>query len=143
MSKTKKILVLIILILAVAQLIPHKREAVEINPEMVFQTDNAEVRSILKKACYNCHSNETEYPWYANIVPVSFFLDNHIKEGREHLNFSEWETNSIADRKQLAKDLVKVVEKKEMPMLTYWIIHWEAKISIEERQVLVEYFKSI
>lgn len=143
MSKTRKILVPIILILGVIQFIPHEREAVEINAETSFETENMDVDAILRKACYDCHSNETVYPWYAAVAPISFWLDGHVDNAREHLNFSEWNSYPIEDQKHIAKDLVKIVEKKEMPMLFYWLVHWEAKITDQERQVLVDYFESI
>jgi len=127
--------------LGIAQFIPHKWQAVEVNLSKVFTTKNTEVDAILRKACYDCHSNETEYPWYGDVVPVFFFLQNHIQEGRERLNFSVWKNYPPADQKQLEKDIVKVVQEKEMPMLTYWIIHWEAKITEEERKALVAYFE--
>jgi hypothetical protein len=143
MSKSRKILVPIILVLGFIQFIPHEQDAVETNPAMVFQTDNIEVQNILEKACMDCHSNTTEYPWYANITPVNFWLNGHIKEGRDHLNFSEWNSYPIEDQRHLAKEAAEIVEKKEMPMLFYWLIHWDAKLKPEERQTLVDYFNSI
>lgn len=91
----------------------------------------------------DCHSNATIYPWYANVVPVNYFLDNHIKEGREHLNFSEWKSYPLEDQKHASKEIVEVVEEKEMPMLFYWLIHWNAKLTDAERETLVAYFKAI
>ncbi|MFM1875589.1 MAG: hypothetical protein RL266_1326, partial [Bacteroidota bacterium] len=90
MSKTRKILVPIVLVLGLIQFIPHERTTVSVDPSAAFKTTDVELKNILNKACMDCHSNETKYPWYANVVPVNYFLDNHIKEGREHLNFSEW-----------------------------------------------------
>lgn len=143
MSKTIRILVLIILVLGVIQFIPHKRkESVSVDASAKFTTENTEVRSILDKACMDCHSNESEYPWYADIVPVNYFLDNHIEEGREHLNFSEWNTLPTKDREHALEEIVEMVEEKEMPMLSYWLVHWEAKLTDAERATLVDYFKS-
>jgi len=144
MSKTRKILVPIVLILGLIQFIPHEREeTVAVDASAKFTTENTEVQNILDKACMDCHSNESKYPWYANVVPVNYFLDNHIEEGREHLNFSEWNTLPLEDRNHSIEEIVEMVEKKEMPMLTYWIIHWDAKLTDAERATLVEYFKSI
>jgi len=108
-----------------------------------FKTDNIEVQNILEKACMDCHSNETKYPWYADVVPINYFLDNHIAEGREHLNFSEWNVLPPKDREHALEEIVEMVEKKEMPMLTYWLIHWEAKLTDAERATLVDYFKGL
>jgi hypothetical protein len=140
MSKTRKILVPIVLILGLIQFIPSKRAIVEVNPVDSFKTDNAEVKSILDKACMDCHSFESKYPWYAHVVPVSTFLDNHINEGREHLNFSEWNTYPTADRNEIIGEIIEVVNEKEMPLLSYWLIHWDAKLTDAERKTLVDYF---
>lgn len=143
MSKTRKILVPIVLILGLIQFIPFERESVTIDETAKFTTDNIEVQNILDKACMDCHSNETNYPWYANVVPVNYWLQNHVIEGCEHLNFSEWNSYPLEDQKHAAKEIVEVVEEKEMPMLFYWLIHWEAKLTDAERTTLVEYFKSL
>lgn len=141
MSKTRKILVPIVLVLGLIQFIPHNRDVVSVEPTASFKTTNAEVKSILDKACMDCHSYETTYPWYANVVPVNYFLDNHIKEGREHLNFSEWNVSPAGDQRHMAEEIVEVVSEKEMPMLTYWLVHWDAKLTDAERKVLTDYFK--
>jgi len=141
MSKAKKIIVPIVLILGVIQFIPHEREYITINTAADFRPENAtEVMSILKTACYDCHSYETQYPWYANVVPLNYWLDNHVKEGREHLNFSEWNTYPVRDQQHAAEETVEVVAEKEMPMLFYWLIHWDAKLTDAQRQTLVDYF---
>ncbi|MFT6210696.1 MAG: hypothetical protein ACJAYA_001124 [Bacteroidia bacterium] len=143
MSKTRKILVPIVLILGVIQFIPHERETIVIDESAKFTTDNIEVQNILEKACMDCHSSQTTYPWYANITPVNYWLEGHVKEGNEHLNFSEWNSYTLEDQKHVAKEIVEVVGKKEMPMLFYWLIHWDAKLTDAERETLVTYFKSI
>lgn len=140
MSKSKIILLVVILILAAIQFIPHERELVTINTAHDFRTDNTELKNILRKACYDCHSFETNYPWYANVVPVNYWLNNHINEGREHLNFSEWNAYPAGDQKHSAKEIVEVVEEKEMPMLSYWIVHWDAKLTDAERKVIIDAF---
>ena len=143
MSKTKIFFILIVLIIGAIQFIPSERIEVETIPEMVLKTDNIEVQNILSKACMDCHSNETEYPWYASVAPVSFFVNGHIKEGRGELNFSEWNSYPAEDQRHLAKEAAEIVEKKEMPMLFYWLIHWDAKLTPEERQTLVDYFNTL
>lgn len=143
MSKTRKILVPIVLIVGLIQFIPHERKEVETDNSMAFQAVDIEVQNILNKACMDCHSNNTTYPWYANVVPVNYWIDGHIEHGREELNFSEWNSYPAGDQKHMAKEVVEVVEKKEMPMLFYWLVHWDAKLTDAEREKLVEYFKSI
>lgn len=143
MSKTRKILVPLILILGLIQFIPHEHPQATADASAAFTIDNADVQSILDKACMDCHSNNTTYPWYAEVTPVNMWIDGHIENGRDHLNFSEWNSLSVADRKHAVKEIVEVVEKKEMPMLFYWLIHWDAKLTDAERETLVTYFKSL
>ncbi|HAP69368.1 MAG TPA: cytochrome C [Flavobacteriales bacterium] len=143
MSKTRKVLIPVILILGLIQFIPHEIETVVVDETAKFTTDNIEVQSILDKACMDCHSSQTTYPWYGNITPVNYWLEGHVKEGREHLNFSEWNSYPLEDQKHVAKEIVEVVGKKEMPMLFYWLIHWDAKLTDAERTTLTEYFKTI
>ena len=143
MTKTHKILSPIILILGLIQFIPHEREITILDETAKFTTENIEVQNILTKACMDCHSNETIYPWYANVTPLNFWLEGHVKEGREHLNFSEWNSYPAEDKKHITKEIVEVVGKKEMPMLFYWLIHWEAKLTDAERETLIDYFSNI
>lgn len=143
MSKTRKILVPLILILGLIQFIPHEHPQATAEASAAFATDNAEVQSILDKACMDCHSNNTAYPWYAEVTPVNMWIDGHIEEGREHLNFSEWNSLSEEDRRHAIKETIEVVHEKEMPMLFYWLIHWDAKLTDAERETLVTYFKSL
>ncbi|MFM1875919.1 MAG: hypothetical protein RL266_1656, partial [Bacteroidota bacterium] len=130
----------IVLVLGLIQFIPHERTTVSVDPSAAFKTTDVELKNILNKACMDCHSNETQYPWYANVVPVNYFLDNHIKEGREHLNFSEWNIAPVGDQRHMAEEIVEVVSEKEMPMLSYWLVHWDAKLTDAERQVIVDAF---
>ena len=143
MSKTRKILVPVVLILGIIQFIPYDRKTDSTAASAKFTTDNIEVENILNKACMDCHSNETQYPWYASVTPINYWLDGHIEEGNEHLNFSEWNLYPLEDQKHVAEEIVEVVEKKEMPMLFYWLVHWDAKLTDAERETLVEYFKNI
>ncbi len=144
MTRIKKIIVLIIVLLGLAQFIPHEREDVNSDPSRTFAAESAdEVNAILRTACFDCHSNETQYPWYADLAPVSFWMDRHIEHAREKLNFSEWTSYPAEDRQQLSEKVVKMVGEKQMPLLSYWIVHWDAKISDEQRQTLIAYFEGI
>ncbi len=140
MSKTRKILVPIILILGLIQFIPNEHPQASADASDAFTTDNAEVQGILDKACMDCHSNNSTYPWYAEVTPVNMWIDGHIEHGREHLNFSDWNSLSSEDLNHAKEEIVEVVEKKEMPMLFYWLIHWDAKLTDAERETLVEFF---
>lgn len=143
MSKTRKILVPIVLILGIIQFIPHEHPTATADASDMIVVENAEVKSILDKACMDCHSDNTTYPWYAEITPVNMWIDGHIEHGREHLNYSEWNSLSEEDRRHAIKETIEVVHEKEMPMLFYWLIHWDAKLTDAERETLVDYFESI
>jgi hypothetical protein len=140
MSKTRKILVPIILVLGLIQFIPHNRKAVPVDSNAAFTTANVEVQNILDKACMDCHSNTSVYPWYSNVVPLNYWIDNHINEGRENLNFSEWNSYPLADRAEMIEEITEVINEKEMPLLSYWLIHWDAKLTDAERKTLVDFF---
>ncbi len=106
---------------------------------------NDTVKAILKKACNDCHSNNTTYPWYANIMPVGWFLSNHVTEGKHHLNFDEF-ANSLLKNKERAlhriDDIAETVENGEMPLTSYVLIHKNAKLSDVEKQALVQWAKN-
>lgn len=120
----------------------------KINPPVATEQDYltatpppAEIAKLIKVACYDCHSNETAYPWYTNIAPVSWWIENHIEHGREHLNFSVWTSYSEKKASHKLEECYEVLEQKEMPMLSYMVAHPDAWISAEERAALVNWFK--
>lgn len=96
----------------------------------------AEVDGIMKKACYDCHSNNTIYPWYSNIQPVGLWLNNHVNEGKGELNFDEFLTYSPKKAKHKLEEMVDVVKEGEMPLGSYTIIHKNADLTQEERVAL-------
>ena len=97
------------------------------------------VRTILKRSCYDCHSNTTDYPWYSKIQPSASFLKGHIDQGREHLNFSIWNTYDTKKKRHKLEEVVEQLESKFMPLPSYLWIHWDAKVSEEERKILIEW----
>lgn len=109
--------------------------------EYLFQTQAPkEIGNILKKACYDCHSFETNYPWYSNIAPFSWLVNNHIQEGREHLNFSEWKNYSPEKKISIQEECIKEIEKNKMPLQSYTFIHSEAKLSDTTKIQLKNWF---
>ncbi len=101
------------------------------------------VENILSVSCYNCHSNNTNYPWYSRVQPVGLYLENHIKKGKAELNFSEFGDYSIRKQKSKLKSMISQVEKDEMPLPAYTIIHRDARLSNDDKKVLVDYLISI
>lgn len=98
---------------------------------------------LLKNACYDCHSNETRYPDYASIAPISWSIKRHVNEGREHLNFSVWETYNPDLKKGMLKNAISSLEHRTMPINAYVNFHPEAQLSEAERQYLAKYFKEV
>ena len=127
----KRIIIALTAVVVGMQLIPVKRT----NPAVVSDFDGpSEVKAILKHSCYDCHSNETEWPWYSYVAPVSWIVAHDVKEGREHLNFSNWEP--LKDIIWIHQKICAEVSDGEMPLKAYLIAHPEAKISSEELAVL-------
>lgn len=109
---------------------------------IAYQTPQ-EVTQVLHKACYDCHSNNTKYPWYNNIQPVAMWLADHVKEGKEELNFSEFGSFTTKRKLKKLKEIVEEVEESEMPLESYTWIHNEAKLTAAERQLIVEWAKAL
>jgi hypothetical protein len=103
----------------------------------------AEVVQILDAACYDCHSNQTRYPWYSQIAPVSWWLANHINEGREHLNFSTYGNYSAGDQAEVLEESAEMIIKGKMPLKSYTWTHADARLSDAQRKLLVDWFNSL
>jgi hypothetical protein len=101
------------------------------------------VDAILTKACNDCHTNNTIYPWYASVQPVTWWLDDHIKEGKKHLNFDEYSTYSLRKQFHKMEEVVEQVKEKEMPLNSYTWVHGDAKLTDEERVTLTTWAQSV
>lgn len=97
------------------------------------------VKQILERSCYDCHSNLTRWPWYSNIAPVSWLVSYDVEEGRSHMNFSEWGTYNITDQISNLDDIVKEIKKGEMPLGKYLILHPDAKLSDAEKESIIKW----
>jgi hypothetical protein len=102
-----------------------------------------DVKIILGKACNDCHSNNTRYPWYSNIQPVDWWLTNHIKEGKAHLNFDEYTNRSLRYQYHKMEETVELVKKGEMPLDSYTWIHKDAILTEDEKSKLIGWAESI
>jgi mono/diheme cytochrome c family protein len=126
-----KIAIGLILTGAVLQLVPFGHE--HSNPAVIQEPrwDSPQTRALAKRACYNCHSNETAWPWYSSIAPVSWLTQRDVNHGRAHLNFSEWN-----DPMNQPDDVADQVASGNMPPWFYLPAHPEAKLTQEERAAL-------
>jgi hypothetical protein len=102
-----------------------------------------EVASILKTSCYDCHSNNTHYPWYSNFQPIAWWLADHIKEGKKELNFSEFASYRIAKQFRKLEEINSEVEEGEMPHESYTLIHGDAKLSPSQKENLINWASAI
>jgi Haem-binding domain len=104
----------------------------------------AEVATILKNACDDCHSNKTEYPWYAHVQPAAWWLANHVNDGKKHLNVSKFTNLKIAVQNHKFEEIVEMVEEKEMPLKSYtWMgLHSDANLTDAQRQTLTSWAKA-
>ena len=90
------------------------------------------IATMLKSACYDCHSDQPRYPWYASVAPISWKIGEHIEEGRDELNFSKWATYSAKRRDHKLEEMIEEVEEGKMPQPNYVRMHSEAKLTDEQ-----------
>jgi hypothetical protein len=98
-----------------------------------------DVAGIFKRSCYDCHSNETTWPWYSNVAPASWFLIDHVNHGREHMNFSDWARYNPKEAEELLEEMCEEVEKGAMPLSSYLILHPDAKLSDQDKQMICDW----
>jgi len=140
MSRILKILLAAGFALIAIQFIqPNQNKNNQVSAADILKTvsipDN--VQAILKTACYDCHSNNTVYPWYANIQPIGWLMANHIKEGKSELNFSEF--GSYSSRRQISKlnGIANSIRDDIMPLSSYKLMHKNAKLSTNQKTLII------
>ncbi len=141
----KKIIFWIAVVFLAIQLIPINRDnkAIDKNNNFVDINNTPEnVKSILKNACYDCHSNETKYPKYSYIAPISWAVKDHINEGREYLNFSEWGSYNKDLKQNAIEKTISTVRDLQMPLPSYIGYHPKANLTTEQRTILENYFSN-
>lgn len=142
----KYILLAIILIIVGLQFFPGLPENKTENPDLSIVISPAlpkDVDAILTKACNDCHSYSPNWPWYAHVAPVSFYIGDHVKEGREHFNLSEWGTYSPKRQKHKAKEAIEEIKEGGMPIESYLKLHPEARLTDDEKQTLIDFFNMV
>ena len=142
MNKKTLIVGAIIFALIIIQFIPQQKNNTPYEPKFDFialEQPPISVQLTLQNSCYDCHSNKTDYPWYAKVAPVSWWINHHIEEGKEHLNFSEWGNYEVKRANHKLEETFEEVEEGEMPLNSYTLIHGD--LSEEEKENLVTWFK--
>ena len=104
---------------------------------------SSEVESVLKTSCFDCHSNHTSYPFYAQVAPISFWINHHVEEGKEHLNFSDWNNYSIKKKLHKLDEIIEEIDEHEMPLGSYTLIHRDAKLKEESSKLLINWSKEL
>ena len=140
MTKRLKLVALaVVVLLAGSQLIQADRTNPPINPATTFEAvakPSAELTAVISRACYNCHSNNTDWPWYSRIAPISWFVADDVRGGRAHLNFSEWGSLRPEVARTRLQDACDEAQSGGMPLWQYRLIHLEAKLSAQDVKVL-------
>jgi len=122
-----------LVVLVGIQLIPVRRT----NPPVTGEISAPDpVMEVIRNSCYDCHSYETRWPWYSRVAPVSWRVASHVGEGREHLNFSQWQGMSADDRQEAMEDIWDEVQKGGMPLRDYLWMHPEAELTDPQKDAL-------
>jgi len=141
----RKIVIAVVIILVAIQFIPYEKNLSNDMEFDVFKSYNVpdNVQTILKNACNNCHTNQSTYPWYSNVEPVGYWLNDHIMDGKKDLNFSTFTKLPLVVQNHKLEEVVEMVEEKEMPLPsnTYLGLHPEAKLTDEDRKVIIDWAK--
>lgn len=138
-SRWPRIGVILVGLFLVIQLVPYGRA--HTNPPVKNEPvwDSPQTREIVRKACFDCHSNEVTWPWYSHVAPASWLVQRDVDHAREYLNFSEWGTHP---RHEEAEEIEEVIVKEEMPLPPYLLLHPEARLSEAEKTQLIEGMKA-
>ena len=102
----------------------------------------AKVSALLRSSCYDCHSNSTRYPWYTNVQPMGWFMADHIKNGKDKLNFDELSTYGPRKTNSKITQIIHQIQEQKMPLKSYTAIHSDAQLNQNERQILINFFNS-
>lgn len=146
MKILKKIAVFLLLIFVIAQFFGPEKNEGDLSSLVAFVEETKppeEVHKILKSTCFDCHSEDTKYPWYNNITPVNYWLAEHVKDGKKHLNFSEWASYSLKRKEHKIHELHEEVAEREMPLNSYTWAHAEANLTNEQIKEMVDWAKEV
>ena len=143
MKKLRRVLNWIVIVLVcafvVAQFWRPARTNPAIDPTQAMQAHlqvTPHVAGILDRSCQDCHSNATRWPWYTNVTPVSWFIVDHVNEGRKHLNFSEWGKLQPHQKEKKLQEICEEIEVGAMPLNTYTPLHPGSRLSPEDVKAL-------
>ncbi len=132
--------------LIVIQFFPITLNESDTVPQSDFMVENqvpATIKNRLQVSCYDCHSNNTDYPWYSKIQPAAWYLEDHIQEGKDELNFNEWAEYSDRRKNSKLRSIISQIEEDKMPLDSYTLIHKDAILSDEDKRVIIDYMTAL
>lgn len=142
MKGIKKILLGLLVVFIMIQLIqPARNQSGQVMPNDISKvlTMPEEVQGILKKACYDCHSNHTDYPWYGYIQPIHWFMNAHIQSAKQQLNFNEFGSYSPRKQQNKLRSVENSLKEGTMPLSSYTLIHRNAVLSDAEKKIMINW----
>jgi hypothetical protein len=122
--------------------VPHQASDRASEPLLPGADIPPSVTGVFARACGNCHSEKTDWPWYSHVAPVSWLVEGDVKRAREHLNLSRWDSLEAADRRMLLTAIATVIENREMPPHKYLVLHPEARLSSEDSIRVIEWTRA-
>jgi len=140
----KKILLGMAVVLIICQFIRPQKNIGEIygeNDVTKLISTSEDVKNLLNTACMDCHSNNTVYPFYAEIAPASWWLKSHIDDGKKHLNFSDFNTYTLKRQDHKLEEVIEMIEQNEMPLSSYTWIHRNAILNETQKSLLINWAK--
>lgn len=146
MKIAKKIGIVLLIVLIGMQFYRPEKNTAEGDYVAAFEAEtkpSPEVKQLLETTCYDCHSDNTNYPWYNNVAPISYWMDHHIEEGKEHLDFSDWGNYTVKKKDHKLEEVVEYVENGEMPLREYTWTHKEARLTEDQKRLLMDWAKEV
>ena len=146
MKILKIVFVLLLIAFIIAQFVPVDKSNPNFDNKLdLINMENPpeEIANMLRSTCYDCHSNETVWPWYSNIAPVSWVVAKHVVEGRDNFNFSFWGEYDQDDKAYAVEEIIEEMEDGGMPIPGYDLTHPEAKLTIEQKESLYVWLRTL
>lgn len=142
----KKIVLVLVVVFGIAQFFnPEKNEATQVLDSDFILTEkpNDDIKVMLKNACYDCHSNNTNYPWYDRVTPVNFWVQGHVDHGKGELNFSLWSAFSPKKKIHKLEECIEMINDGAMPLESYTIMHGKAKFDEDQKKTLINWLQLV
>ena len=146
MKLLKKIGLVLLLVFIVAQFFSPEKNQGSTEDLTAFLNEtkpSPEVKTILETTCFDCHSSNTKYPWYDKITPINFWLNEHVEDGKKHLDFSKWSDYSIKRKDHKFEEIAEEVEEKKMPLPSYTWTHGDANLSEAQIKAVVDWVNQV